>query len=153
RLEQYPRLFKQIRETLNPTRVPPVHAETAIKQNKGVLSIIEDMVRPHMAKLKDADREKLEKAIAAVTAEVDTHQKWLDTELRPKAGGSAPIGPKLFDEKLAFTLGTQLSRAEIRERAEFELKRVRTEMYLIARRLQPDANRPEVPSAEHQQKA
>lgn len=153
RLEQYPRLFKQIRETLNPARVPPVHAETAIKQNKGVLSIIDDMVRPHMAKMNEGDRAQLQKAIATVTAEVDTHQKWLETELLPKAGGSAPIGPKLFDEKLAVTLGAQLSRAEIRERAEFELRRVRTEMYLLARGLQPDANLPEVPRPEQQQQA
>ena len=45
RLEQYPRLFAQIRKTLDPKRVPRVHAETAIKQNRGVLNIIENTVR------------------------------------------------------------------------------------------------------------
>lgn len=151
RLEQYPRLFKQIRETLVPARVPPVHAETAIKQNKGVLSIIDNMVRPHLSKLNEADQAKLLKTIEAVTAEVETHQKWLETELLPKAAGNAQIGPKLFDEKLAFTLATPLSRAEIRERAEFELKRVRNEMYLLARSMRPGDNLPEVPTPEQQQ--
>lgn len=152
RLEQYPRLFAQIQETLIPGRVPPVHAETAIKQNGGVLSIIDNMVRPHLDKLSEPDRARLLKAIAVATDEVQRHQKWLETELLPKAGGDMRLGPRLFDEKLAFTLATNLSRAEIRERAEFELRRVRAEMYAIARRMQPDADLPESPTPEQQQR-
>eukprot|EP00456_Euglypha_rotunda_P089016 TRINITY_DN916_c0_g1_i5.p1 TRINITY_DN916_c0_g1~~TRINITY_DN916_c0_g1_i5.p1 ORF type:complete len:607 (-),score=156.66 TRINITY_DN916_c0_g1_i5:5394-7214(-) len=153
RLEQYPRLFAQIRETLEPARVPPIHAETAIKQNRGVLSIIDNMVRPHLEKLPEPDRERLLKAIASTVTEVDQHQKWLETELLPKARGDAKLGPKLYDEKLAFTLAAGLSRGEIRERAEFELRRVRTEMYAIARTVLPEANLPESPTPEQQQKA
>jgi uncharacterized protein (DUF885 family) len=148
-------LFSQIRETLDPKRVPPVHAETAIKQNRGVLSIIDNMVRPHLEKLDEADRVRLVAAIAVTTSEVDKHQKWLETELLPSARGDARLGPKLFDEKLAFTLATGLTRHEIRERAEFELRRVRSEMYSIARQMQlrekPDAHLPEAPSPEQQQ--
>ena len=153
RLEQFPRLFEQIRATLVPARVPPVHAETAVKQNNGVLSIIDDMVKPHLAKLNDADRERFHKALKTATEEVDKHQKWLESELVPNARGNAQIGAKLFDEKLAFTLGTPLTRSEIRERAEFELKRVRAEMYAIARGMQPDGKLPESPTAEQQQEA
>jgi uncharacterized protein (DUF885 family) len=152
RLEQYPRLYGQIRETLVAERVPPVHAETAIKQNRGVLSIIDNMVRPHLDKLPEADRQRLLKAIETVTAEVDRHQMWLENDLLPKARGDFRIGPKLFDEKLALTLGSGLTRAEIRERAEFELKRTRTEMYQIARKLLPDAKLPENPTPDEQQK-
>lgn len=153
RLEQYPRLFAQIRETLDPSRVPPIHAETAIKQNRGVLSIIKNMVHPHIEKLPEANRERLLKAIATTTTEVDQHQMWLEKELLPKAKGDFKIGPKLYDEKLAFTLAAGLTRGEIRERAEYELKRTRNEMYAIARTLQPDANLPETPTPEQQQKA
>lgn len=153
RLEQYPRLFAQIRDTLVASRVPPVHAETAIKQNRGVLSIIDNMVRPHLDKLPEAERMRLQKAIATTTEEVEKHQKWLESELLPKAAGDARIGPKMFDEKLAFTLGASLTRAEVRERAEFELRRVRAEMYSIARTLQPSANLPESPTPEQQQQA
>lgn len=153
RLEQYPRLFRQIRETLEPSRVPPIHAETAIKQNRGVLSIIDNMVRPHLASLPEATRDRLVKAIAKTTEEVEQHQKWLENELLPKAKGDARLGPALYDQKLAFTLGTSLTRADIRERAEFEIRRVRTEMYAIARGLQPDARWPETPTPDQQQKA
>ncbi len=151
RLEQYPQLFSQIRETLDPSRVPPVHAETAIKQNRGVLSIIDNMVRPHLEKLSEADRSMLLKAITVTTDEVERHQKWLEAELLLKARGDARLGAKRFDDKLAFTLATGLTRTEIRERAEFELRRVRAEMYAIARTLQPDANLPETPTPDQQQ--
>ncbi len=155
RLEKFPKLFEQIRTTLDPKRVPLVHAETALKQNRGVLSIIENTVRPQMAKLGDAERGRLLKAIEVATQAVEQQQQWLEKVLIPGAQGDARIGPKLFDEKLALTLGTGLTRQEIRDRAEFELRRVRAEMYAIARREQlkgqPDANLPEQPSPEQQQ--
>ncbi|MEI8380924.1 MAG: DUF885 domain-containing protein [Planctomycetota bacterium] len=153
RLEQYPRLFRQIRETLEPSRVPPIHAETAIKQNRGVLSIIDNMVRPHLASLPEATRGRLIKAIAKTTEEVEQHQKWLENELLPKAKGDSRLGPALYDQKLAFTLGTSLTRADIRERAEFEIRRVRSEMYAIARSLQPDVQWPDTPTPDQQRKA
>ena len=150
RLEQYPRLFRQIRETLQPKRVPAIHAETAVKQNRGVLSIIENSIRPEMEKLPAEDRKRLEAAIATATDAVEEHQKWLEKELVPKAGGNFRIGKELYDEKLALTLGTGLSRQEVRDRAEFEIQRVRKEMYELARivlkKEKPDL--PADPSAE-----
>jgi len=70
RLEEYPQLFDQIRNTLDKKRVPPIHAETAIKQNRGVLNIIDNMVRPHLGKLGEAKRARLLKAISVTTDEV-----------------------------------------------------------------------------------
>ncbi len=157
RLEKFPRLYQQIRQTLVPQRVPLVHAETASKQNRGVLSIIDNMVKPHLDKLNAGQRERLLAAIATATKTVEEHQQWLDKELLPKAGGNFRIGPALFDEKLAFTLGTDLGRSEIRARAESELRRVRSEMYGLARGLLagrlPAAELPEDPTPEQQQKA
>ena len=37
RLEQFPRFFEQVRETLEPSRVPLIHAQTAVQQNRGTL--------------------------------------------------------------------------------------------------------------------
>jgi uncharacterized protein (DUF885 family) len=153
RLEKYPQLYTQIRATLEPARVPTVHAETAIKQNRGVLSIIEDMVRPQMKSLSDADQQRLNKAIEAVTAAVEQHQTWLEKELLPQTKGHVPLGAELFDQKLAFTLGAGLTRQEIRERAEFELKRTRAEMYALAQKILPDRKWPADPTPEQQQTA
>ncbi|MBC7820299.1 MAG: DUF885 family protein, partial [Planctomycetaceae bacterium] len=157
RLEKLPRFLAEVRETLDPKRVPPIHAETAIKQNRGVLSIIDNMVRPQMSKLSEANQRSLQRLIPRAAEAVEEHQQWLEKELLPNAKGNFRIGAKLFDAKLAYSLGSGLSRPDIRDRAEFELRRVRAEMYSIARgvMLKADPKRaneaPEKPSPEQQQ--
>ena len=133
RLEKLPRLLEQVRGALVAKRVPKIHAETAVKQNKGVLSILDNMVVPHLEKLEKAERGRLEAAMKTARAAVDKHQEWLEKEVLPQAAGDFRIGKELFDKKLAFTLNSPLSRAEIRQRAESELKRVREQMYQISK--------------------
>lgn len=155
RLEQLPRLLEQVRSTLNPGLVPHVHAETAVHQNRGVLSTLENMVKPHVAELSESDRLRLEKAIAGAEAAIGQHQTWLETELLRNAAGNFRIGPTFYDQKLGFTLHTPLSRQEVRERADAELKRVRDQMYGIAKRVYegsyPFTRFPESPSEAYQQ--
>ena len=74
RLEQFPRLLEQIRATLVPPRVPRIHAETAVRQNRGVLSILDNMVKPHLDKLSQEDRRRLEEAMEMARGAVDTHR-------------------------------------------------------------------------------
>ncbi|HEX7380159.1 MAG TPA: DUF885 domain-containing protein [Pirellulales bacterium] len=133
RLEQFPRLLKQVRETLDAARVPQIHAETAVKQNRGVLSIIEQEVEPLAEKLNAADRGKLSQAIRTARQAIEEQQTWLEKELLPKAAGEWRLGREMFDQKLAFTMQSPLSRDEIRQRAETELSRVREQMWNIAR--------------------
>jgi uncharacterized protein (DUF885 family) len=133
RLEEFPRLFMQIRATLEPERVPKVHVETAIKQNPGVLSILDNMVKPHMDKLSHAERKRLKKAIETGRRAVNEHQQWLESELLPNAGGEFRIGAELYDKKLELTLQTSLSRKELCVRAEEELHSTRAKMYEIAK--------------------
>ncbi|MBI3863387.1 MAG: DUF885 domain-containing protein, partial [Planctomycetia bacterium] len=155
RLEQFPRLLGQVRETLEIKRIPPIHAETAVKQNRGVLSILSNMVEPHVASLPETDRKRLERAIATAREAVEAQQKWLESEVVPKAAGDFRLGPALFDEKLAFTLHTPLSRDEIRARARHELGRVREVMYQTAsdvyKKKHPYTRFPEQPSNEFRQ--
>jgi hypothetical protein len=132
RLEQFPRLFGQIRATLVSERVPKIHAETAVKQNRGVLSILDNMVKPHLGDLPSDLRDRLKKAMATAEKVVDEHQEWLEKELLPNAKGDFRLGAELFDQKLAFTLKTPLSRSELRQRAEREKVRVRDEMYRVS---------------------
>lgn len=132
RLEQFPRLYRQVRETLQPLRVPQIHAETAVKQNPGVLSILENQVKPHLGVLAPAARERLVRAISLAEAEVRRHQQWLETGLLPNARGDFRLGAERFDQKLALTLKSPLTRAGVRQRAERELARVREEMYEVS---------------------
>ena len=155
RLEKLPRLLEQVRESLVPRRVPKIHAETAVKQNKGVLSILDNMVVPHLDKLAKAERGRLETAMKTARAAVDKHQEWLEKEVLPQAAGDFRIGRELFDKKLAFTLNSPLSRAEIRKRADSELKRVREQMYQLSKgvflKKEPARVFPEKPDEAHRQ--
>jgi uncharacterized protein (DUF885 family) len=157
RMEKIPGLFAQMRENLDPARVPKIHAETVAKQNAGVTSLVDEFIVPHLAELSGADRERADKAIAALRAAVKDNQQWLDKTLVPNAKGDFRLGAELYDKKLAFALNSPLTRQEIRSRAEAELKRVREEMYQIARTVLKDKKDapplPEAPSADEQQAA
>ncbi len=133
RLEKLPTLLEQTRANLVPARVPSIHAETAARQNPGLLSLVDELVVPNLGQLPAAERARLEQAIAAARAAVATHQQWLDKELVPNAKGDFRIGRELFDAKLAFELMSPLSRAEIRRRAENEVVVTRARMYDVAR--------------------
>ena len=142
RLEQLPRFLAQARVNLVPARVPAIHAETAVKQNPGLLSLVDELVVPRLGELPPPDRARLEAAIGAAREAVNAHQQWLEKELLPNAKGEFRIGRELYDEKLAFALLSPLSRAEIRRRAEAEVVTTRAQMYLAAKQAlegRPDA--------------
>ena len=133
RLEQFPRFLRQARQALEPARVPKIHAETAIQQNRGIHSIIDNMILPHRDQLPAELATRLDAAVATAKEALDRHQAWLEKDLLPAASGEFRIGARLFDEKLRLTLNSSLSRREIRLRAESEYVAVRNEMYAIAR--------------------
>ncbi|MEY2919025.1 MAG: hypothetical protein RL261_330 [Pseudomonadota bacterium] len=135
RLEKLPGLLEQMRANIVPARVPAIHAETAVKQNPGVLSLVDELVVPNLAQLPAAERARLEQAIAGARAAVKTHQQWLEQTLVPQAKGDFRIGRELYDEKLGFALMSRLDRAEIRRRAEAEAITTRAKMYEVARKV------------------
>ena len=157
RLEKLPRLLEQARANLVPARVPSIHAETAVKQNPGVMSLVDGLVVPQLGALPQADRERLERAIAQARTAVQEHQRWLEGTLVPAAKGEFRIGAELYDQKLAFALMSPLSRREIRTRAEAEVLRVRNEMYTVARTVLAGREGapplPDSPTADEQQAA
>jgi uncharacterized protein (DUF885 family) len=133
RLEQFPRFLEQARASIQPERVPKIHAETAVAQNLGVVSIIENMIVPQMDSLTDATRTRLEAAIEIAKDALADHQTWLEEELLPRAAGDFRIGAELFDRKLAFALDSPLGRKEVVARAEAEYESVRNQMYEVAK--------------------
>jgi len=156
RMEKIPAIFAAARENLDPARVPQIHAQTVAKQNPGVMSIVDDMMMPHAGELTGEDRKRFDAAVAGLKTAVEEQQKWLDGTLVPNAKGDFRIGQKLYDEKLAFALDSPMTRADIRARAEAELKRVRAEMYQVARGVlkdkRPAADMPEAPTHDQEQK-
>lgn len=157
RMQKIPGIYAQMRENLDPARVPSIHAETVAKQNAGILSLIDTFIVPNADQLKGEERKQLDAAVAGLRKAVAEQQTWLDKTLVPNAKGDFRIGQTLYDEKLQFSLNSSLSRAEIKQRAESELKRVRGEMYAIAQTVLKDKpNAPELPAnptPDQQQKA
>lgn len=148
RLTELPRFLEQVRASLIPARVPQIHAETAVKQNSGVLSLIDQLIVPQLGALPEADQAALKAAIAQARSAIAQHQIWLEKKLLPAAKGNYRLGATLYDAKLRFALDSPLSRQEIRARAQGELTRTRAEMYEIARGiLQHQANAPPLPAA------
>lgn len=133
RLEQLPRFFTQLRNSLVPARVPAIHAETAIRQTPGLLAVIDNMVIPAMSALDQTDRQRLELAIELSRDAIAEQQNWLEQELLPEAKGDFRIGAALYDTKLAFALDSSLDRKEIRLRAEAEYEAVRKKMFAVAK--------------------
>jgi uncharacterized protein (DUF885 family) len=151
RMEKLPELYAQMRGGLQPARVPLVHAQTVAKQNGGVVEVVESMVLPHAGALDAAGQARLTAAASKLKAAVAEHQTWLDTVLVPNAKGDFRLGAKLFDEKLVFTLNSQLSRKDIRERADAAIKATRATMYAVSRKALAGAalagKRPAMPDA------
>ena len=157
RLDEIPRFLAQVREVLDPARVPKVHAETASKQNAGLKAMLDGEIAAQIATLPQADQEVLRASLAKARSAVSQHQIWLDKRLLPESKGDFRLGSALYDQKLAFALFSPLSRQEIRTRAESELAATRSAMYEIAitelknRKGSPPT--PEKPSAAQQQRA
>jgi len=133
RLTEIPRFLEQSRAAIQAERVPKIHAETAIKQNPGLISIIDTMIVPEMDVLSAHEQAKLNEAIEVAKDAVADHQTWLEEELLPKAAGDFRIGAKLYDTKLAFALNSPLNRKEVTARAKKEYDVVRNEMYEVSK--------------------
>ncbi|MDO5505941.1 MAG: DUF885 domain-containing protein [Pseudoxanthomonas suwonensis] len=144
RMEKIPTLFAQMRQNLDPVRVPRIHAETVARQNAGILTLVAEFIEPNAAQLEGEDRQRLDAAVSALREAVAEHQTWLDNELVPNARGEFRIGQKLYDEKLQFSLNASLGREEIGQRARDELERIRERMYVIAQGVLKD--RPDAPA-------
>ena len=132
-MEKIPALLGHARRELVANRVPAPHAETYAAQNRGLKSIITDMIAPHADQLTGRKRERLDAAIATFNAAVDEHQAWIEGTLVPAAQADFRVGGDVFDKQLAYTLQSNLTRADIRSRAVLAVTNVRQEMYRVAR--------------------
>ncbi len=144
-------IFLDARRTLDPARVPRVHAETYARQNEGLKDILTDLIAPQAEGLPGDQRRSLARAMDRFSAAVDDHQRWIERELVPNAQGNERIGAALFDQKLRFTLNLNLTRQEVRATAELAATTVRREMYRAAVRALGRADAPLQPSPDVEQ--
>lgn len=154
RMNAMPAMLAQVRASLDPRRVPPVFAETASKQNSGLVQIAETMLAPHRNEFTaPADAAAFDAALAKMKAAAAEHQRWIDTVLVPQAKGDFRIGASLYDQKMAFALQSTLDRPTLKARATKAAADTRAEMYAIAREMLKDAAYPASPTPAQQQAA
>lgn len=132
RMEKLPGLLDQTRGMLDPARVPLIHAETYSSQNGGAVSIIDELILSQADALQGDDKVRLAAAAETARKAIADHQKWIDTELVPKARGDYKIG-QFYDKKLRFSIDSPIPKDELRSRAQTDLERITGEMYEIAK--------------------
>lgn len=135
RLAQLPMVFSAIQSQIVVAKVPMPHAKTYAAQHKGIMSVWNDMVKPHLSILSPNLQEKAKKVEEYVIAKIAIQQKWIDEVLLPKAAGDFRVGEKIFDQALQHALLSDLSRHDIKKRAFEEIKIVRSEMYEISKQV------------------
>lgn len=131
RIRQVPGVLAAARQNLqNP---PRVCVETAIKQNKGSIGFYEQDLFDVAGKTKQ--RAALKAAADEILPALRNYQKFLETDLLPRANGEWRIGPEKFARKLELELDAGLTADDVYASAQTEFSRVRNDMYVIARQL------------------
>lgn len=135
RVQQLPRFLKQTRDVLNPERVPKIHAETALQQNNGIISLLRDALLPLASALSDEDKAALSDAVETAIRALKAHSDWIENDLIPSAQGDFRVGSALFDAKLKFTLQSPMTREQVWKRAHEEYESIRDQMFTVSQRL------------------
>jgi len=131
RMALIPRVVAAARETLkNP---PRAHTETAVRQNRGAIAFFERGVFEAAGKTRQANA--LKAAAEPVAACLKEYQKFLETDLLPRANGEWRIGREKFARKLELTLDAGVTADQVLADAEGEFSRVERDMYVVARQL------------------
>ncbi|MFT5465179.1 MAG: hypothetical protein ACI8UO_000266 [Verrucomicrobiales bacterium] len=133
RCREFPRFFEQARASLSVELTPPIHAETAVGQNRGILSLIDAVLTPQLGKLPAEARADLEEAISIARKAVDEHQNWLESELLPNAKGEARLSEKLYREKFSLEFFDSYTPEELRARANEQVADLHDQMYEISK--------------------
>ncbi len=118
RMEKLPDFLAQVRQVLEPARVPAIHAATYSKQNGGAISIVDELIMPDAPKLGPADRKRLGDAADRARAAVREHQTWIDKQLLPNAKGDHRLGAAKYDTRLRLSINDATPRATLRQMAE-----------------------------------
>ena len=129
RMKAIPARLEQAKANLqNP---PKIYTETAIRQNKGAVSFIQDDLKTHLDQVPElkAEFEPIQKA--AVEA-LEEYGKWLEDDLLPRSNGDFRLGDEKFRAKLRYTLHSDLPREDILKRAEADLVITQNAIYQTA---------------------
>ncbi|MBX3031550.1 MAG: DUF885 domain-containing protein [Chloroflexi bacterium] len=129
-----------------------LHLETALSQLGGVGELVADGLTEARTRAAAGEAPelvaRLEAALPAATAAIETFRTALDGDVRSRASGEGRLGGDLYARKLRLTLSSDLTPDELLDRAWRDHRAVRGEMLRLARdlwsRWVPDASMPDV---------
>lgn len=129
RLEKVGMITSQAK--INLINPPVVHIETAILQNKGNISLINDDLDMFLEDL-PLIKKDLENARNSAIKSLEDYGDWLENELIPKSDGEFRIGDEKWQRKLHYTLNSSFTKGQILQSAEKDLKETQLIMYETA---------------------
>ena len=129
RLQAIPRQLDAARRNLQ--RPPRVFTETAIAQNKGAISFVQDDLDDFIKQAPEM-KSVLAPARARAIAALRSYGEWLEKDLLPRSDGEFRFGKERFDQRLKFSLDSSLSADEILARAEADLQATQKTMEATA---------------------
>jgi uncharacterized protein (DUF885 family) len=144
RVRGLPALLEQARAALHGVAGRPVsllHTEAALRQLPGIGDLIAQgrTEAARRAQAGDADVvDELAEAATAAQAALAELGRFLADEVKPRAEGEGRLGEELFAAKLRHTLASDMTPAQLEQKAEAEYARVRSEMLALARAMWPD---------------
>ena len=88
---------------------------------------------PHLESQSASQRQDLERAVDMARKEVEKHRQWIETQLISNAAGDYRLGAVIYDQKLAQTLQSPLTRKQIKVRGEQKLRTLHDPMFEISK--------------------
>jgi len=105
---------------------PRVYLDQAIKNNRGTIDLVKGEVRQFVG-----DDPAVERAQAAL----EGYQRFLETELAPHADGDWRLGAELYGKKFPLALQTDLTPAQLEDRARAAFAAARAQLYVECEKL------------------
>ncbi|TKC99667.1 DUF885 domain-containing protein [Polyangium fumosum] len=136
RLEGIPAIVAVAKKRLG--RPPRLHTETAIVQNRGLISLCRGDVLAPYGKLPDAALvSQLAAASERAAKALEDFQSFLEKDLLPRSDGEIRLGRARFEKKLRFYLDDDVDVDGIAKGARALLERTQAEMVETSKQLWP----------------
>ena len=120
---------------------PKIYTETAIAQNKGLVSLCQHDLAEHFAKVPD-QKVALEAAAKLAADALVDFQKFLEADLLPRSDGDFRLGRARFEKKLRFDLDDPVDIDAVARGARELLQKTQDEMAETAKELWPELMKP-----------
>ena len=111
---------------------PRVTTEMVLKTHAGNVRFIENNLPPLFERAPKALRTALDGARAAALEAARSFEKWVETDLMPRATGDWRLGRDLWTRKLRFALQSDMEPEEIATRARAAIDETRERMMALA---------------------